>query len=215
MAYTYWIHLPEHTDPKTQGYIGVYKAQNIEQRWNRHKRDAILGSEYIVHKAIRKYSNLVYEVLFCGSYEGCLQLEAYWRPDLRTGWNIHSGGRSCSPMQGRTHTTISKLKMSNSQTGKKRSVESLAKQSRTMKGHSTSELTKAKISEAQKGKANSGVLKRRKQVVANTGEIFDSVSAAARWVGIHSSSIFKQIKSVYETAGKHPDTKEKLTWRYV
>ena len=215
MAYVYWIRLPEHTDNRTEGYIGVYKGQDVKHRWSRHKRDAALGSEYIVHKAIRKYDNLVYEVLFSGPYEGCLQLEEYWRPNMHIGWNIHSGGRSCSPMQDRKHTSESKAKMSRSWTGKKRSVESRLKQSDTLKGHSTSESTKKKISAAQKGSANTGVLKRRKQVIASTGEIFESVMAAARWLDIHPSNIFKQIAEVYETAGKHPETKEKLTWRYV
>ena len=215
MAYVYWIRLPEHTDNRTEGYIGVYKGQDVKHRWNRHKRDAALGSEYAIHRAIRKYDDLVYEILFSGSYEGCLQLEEYWRPNMHTGWNIHSGGRSCSPMQGRKHTDESKVKMSKACTGKRRSVESRLKQSDTLMGHSTSESTKKKISVAQKGRANAGVLKRRKQVIASTGEIFESVTAAARWLSIHPSNIFKQIAEVYETAGKHPETKEKLTWRYV
>ena len=215
MAYVYWIRLPEHTDNRLEGYIGVYKGQDIKHRWNRHKRDAALGSEYAVHRAIRKYDHLIYEVLFSGPYEGCLQLEEYWRPNMHTGWNIHSGGRSCSPMQGRKHTNESKMKMSRTWTGKTRSAESKIKQANTLKGHSTSESTKKKISDAQKGKANAGVLKRRKQVVANTGEVFESVTAAAKWLGIHPSSIFRQIAEVYDTAGRHPETKEKLMWRYV
>lgn len=214
MAYVYWIHLPEHTNV-CDGYIGVFKGKNIKERWNRHKRDAALGSNYIIHKVIRKYDNLVYDVLFTGEYEGCLQLEAYWRPNLHIGWNIHAGGRSCSPMQGRVHTEESKIKMKSSHTSKKRSVESLIKQSNTLKGHTTSEETKRKISTSQKGKANNGVLKRRKVVKASTGEIFESVSAAARWVGIHSSSIFKHIKGEYSSAGTHPETKEKLQWQYL
>lgn len=215
MSYVYWIRLPEHTDNRTEGYIGVYKGQDVKQRWNRHKRDAALGSKYIVHKAIRKHENLVYEILFEGPYEGCLQLEEYWRPSINIGWNIHSGGRSCSPMKGRKHTIKSKLKMSSAGIGRKRSEESLLKQSKTLKGHVTSDSTKKKISDAQKGNANAGVLKCRKQIVASTGEIFESASAAARWVGIHPSSIFKQIGGVYKTAGRHPGTDEKLTWRYT
>lgn len=214
MAYVYWIHLPEHTSI-CDGYVGVYKGTNINERWSRHKRDAAQGSMYIIHKAIRKYDNLVYDVLFCGNYEGCLQLEEYWRPDLHIGWNTHSGGRSCSPMQGRVHTDESRAKMKKAQSGKKRSTESKIRQSNTLKGHITKESTKKKISESQKGKANKGVLKRRKIVKASTGEVFESVSAAAMWLGIRPSNIFKQISGVYECAGKHPHTKEKLTWRYV
>lgn len=216
MAFVYWIHKPEHNDVMTCGYIGVYKGSRVEDRWRRHNRDAAKGSKYPIHKAIRKYGDsLIYQMLFMGSYEECLRLEAFWRPVMQTGWNIHSGGRTCSPMQGRKHTEASKTKMSNSHKGRCRSVESLLKQSNTLKGHITTEYTKNLISKSQKGKANNGVLKARKVVKASTGETFESVCAAAKWLNIHPSNIFKQIKGVYSTAGVHPTTKERLLWEYV
>lgn len=217
MSYVYWIHLPNEVDIG-QGYVGVCKSNDINVRWNRHKLEVAnpLGSDYTVYRALRKYGvdNVVWEILFEGPYEGCLQLEEYWRPNMHMGWNIHSGGRSCSPMQGKNHSIESKLKMSNATKGRKRSTESRIKQSNTQKGHTLSDSTKEKIRLAQSGKANKGVLKRRKEVIASSGEVFESVSAAARWLNINPSNIFKQISNVYNTAGIHPVTGEKLTWRY-
>ena len=32
MAYVYWVRLPEHADIKSEGYVGVFKGQDIKQR---------------------------------------------------------------------------------------------------------------------------------------------------------------------------------------
>lgn len=33
--FVYWVHLPEHSDKKSEGYIGITK--NIDTRWKSHK----------------------------------------------------------------------------------------------------------------------------------------------------------------------------------
>lgn len=218
MSHVYWIHLPEHTDIKTQGYVGICKSDDINVRWNRHKSEAykIDGEPYKIYRAIRKYGkdNLIWEIIFTGPYYGCMQIEEYFRPSMNIGWNIHAGGRSQSPMQGRKHSKETCARLSEIRTGVRRSSESLLKQSNTLKGHLTPSEVREKIRQAQLGKANKGVLKKRKQVQASTGECFESLTKAAEWANIGYTSICKQLKGIYTTSGRHPVTNVQLTWTY-
>lgn len=49
----------------------------------------------------------------------------------------------------------------------------------------------------------------------NTGEIFESAFYAAEWCGISKQGIQRCCVGGRPTAGKHPETKEKLKWRYI
>ena len=56
---------------------------------------------------------------------------------------------------------------------------------------------------------------RRRHVQASTGEIFYTMIEAAKWAGcLDGSSIGKACKGITKTAGRHPVTKEKLSWQY-
>lgn len=59
--------------------------------------------------------------------------------------------------------------------------------------------------------------KNRKVRCINTGEIFNSLRAAANWCGLAGSSGIALVcqKHKQTTAGVHPITKEKLKWEYV
>ena len=50
MAVVYWIHLPEHTDMFSEGYIGV--TENIKRRYYEHLKLAQQGSNITLSKAI-------------------------------------------------------------------------------------------------------------------------------------------------------------------
>lgn len=85
----YWIHTPEHSDPRTQGYIGI--TSDIKSRINAHlKRPNV-----IVGAAMRKYDEeaIVFSVLFEGDRDTCLAIEHHLRPSRGLGWNIDVGGR--------------------------------------------------------------------------------------------------------------------------
>lgn len=59
---------------------------------------------------------------------------------------------------------------------------------------------------------------RRKSVQCiNTGQIFNTVKDAAEWLGsiYQKTHISEVCKGKRKTAGTHPVTKEKLTWRYI
>lgn len=110
-GHVYWIHLPTHTNPKLEGYIGI--TSNLSKRWQVHKHNAKKCKIDTPHlsNAITLYGDsIIWESIFIGPYEGCMQLEEYFRPTSHIGWNISVGGAK-PPMTNRTHTTETKAKM--------------------------------------------------------------------------------------------------------
>ena len=85
----YWIHLEDHTDMFSQGYIGVSK--DTKKRWNDHSK--YTGNNHLLH-AIKKYGwdNLVKEVILVADKAYCLMVEAKLRAEDKIGWNIAKGG---------------------------------------------------------------------------------------------------------------------------
>lgn len=91
--YLYWYHLKTHSDPYTEGYIGVTK--DINRRYNEHMRNS------------NKLKNHFYNALDCYGKENVLltvlhivsderevyDLESIYRPDPNTGWNFAAGGK--------------------------------------------------------------------------------------------------------------------------
>ena len=93
-AVVYWIHLPEHTDPKTEGYLGVSKR--FESRMKDHFKDIQEGKHKNTHlvNAVNKYGwdNLIKEALYTGDESSCYELEENYRTSKAIGWNIAPGG---------------------------------------------------------------------------------------------------------------------------
>ena len=95
LCYVYWIHLPEHTDISTQGYVGATKA-NVKDRWMSHrtwaKQPLVQGNERL-YEALNSNNDLVFEVVHISyNYEECLALETQYRPERYIGWNKAKGG---------------------------------------------------------------------------------------------------------------------------
>lgn len=93
-AVVYWIHLPEHTDPKIEGYLGVSKR--FESRMKDHLKDIQEGKHKNTHlvNAVNKYGwdNLIKEALYTGDESSCYELEENYRTTKAIGWNISPGG---------------------------------------------------------------------------------------------------------------------------
>lgn len=93
-AVVYWIRLPEHTDPKSQGYIGVSKK--FSERMAGHLKDICLGRHRNPHliNAVKKYGwdNLIKEIVYSGEELSCYLKENEIRPNKGIGWNISPGG---------------------------------------------------------------------------------------------------------------------------
>lgn len=93
-ASIYWIHLEEHSDPLTEGYLGVSKC--VEERLNHHLKNIQAGKHknpHLVH-VVEKYGweNLVKDVLLNGEEAYCYEIEEKMRPKKAIGWNIAPGG---------------------------------------------------------------------------------------------------------------------------
>jgi len=49
-----------------------------------------------------------------------------------------------------------------------------------------------------------------------TGEIFESIAAAAKWCGVKANTLCAALSSKTHQSGRHPESKEKLHWeRYI
>lgn len=85
----YWIRCQDHTDIKSQGYVGV--SMNAEKRFDQHlKRTQNRHLSF----AIKKYGwdNLVKSVMLISTKEYCLDIERKLRPEDKIGWNLTAGG---------------------------------------------------------------------------------------------------------------------------
>lgn len=153
MAILYWVHLPEHTDITSSGYVGI-TVRTLSQRWSSHKTAAKTESKQHlpIVRAINKYGheNLVIESLVEGSEEYVALIENKLRPSCGIGWNCAVGGQATG-------------------VGRKHSPESIAKRVAKVKGIKRSAETKLKQSLASKGKPKSPE-HRRKCAIANLGK---------------------------------------------
>lgn len=93
IAELYWIHLPEHTNIFTEGYIGV-TTLGTSERFNHHKRQSTKkASKTVITSAIRKYGDrLIADCLCIGEESYIYDLEYKLRPTKAIGWNLAVGG---------------------------------------------------------------------------------------------------------------------------
>lgn len=101
-------------------------------------------------------------------------------------------------------TEESKMKLRLANVGKTLSDETKIKISNTLTGITRSEETKQKISDNHANKH--GVF------CPQLNEYFDTMSDVTKKYGISRANIDKCIKGERKSAGKHPVTREKLTW---
>ena len=69
-----------------------------------------------------------------------------------------------------------------------------------------------RASEKMKGSKNP---RSRKVQCITTGKVFNYIKEAAEYYNIDKHSISDCCKGKYKSAGKHPDTGEKLVWKYL
>lgn len=121
------------------------------------------------------------------------------------------------------------LKLSNSLKGRKFTDEWSKKKSDAQRGHKNhmfgktgekhhwygkkhTQETKNILSEQKKGAKN---VNSKKVMCINTNLIFDCTKQAGEFYNVDPSSIAKNCRGEYKSAGKHPQTGEKLLWRYI
>lgn len=151
MAFVYWIHLPEHTDITTEGYVGI-TSKTVEERFSRHLKDSKRPSKnhITLYKAINKYNDsIVVTTILESSIEYARFIENNLRPNARTGWNIVPGG-AVSPSTAFTQETRNKI--SKAGKGRVKSPEEIAKIKAALTGKKRPKEIGLNLSLQRKGK---------------------------------------------------------------
>jgi group I intron endonuclease len=103
-------------------YVGKTK-NGVEKRWLEHIKDAIRGSELMLHRAIRKHGADAFEIFLLSSYAGSPQdlneQERYfiakyraYPPQLGFGYNMSPGGDGGAEIVPKTRSASTRQKMS-------------------------------------------------------------------------------------------------------
>ena len=111
-----------------------------------------------------------------------------------------------NPFYGKHHTEETKQLISEHRKGKRAGEE------HPMYGKHHTEDSLQKMSENRKSKGG------KKVICLNNGKIFNTMMDAARWCGLSNSSSIGQVcnhTGKQKTAGRHPETGEKLTWSFI
>lgn len=148
-------------------YIGQ-TTKSIEERWEQHLKESLYGSSCIFHKAIRKYSENIFEhKILCEIYRDtpeqlkevldyyeCYYIQYY--DSYNSGYNMTLGGGGSLgykfSQEARQKQSEIQQGESNSFYGKHHSDESKQKMSKAKTGKKMSEKTKNRLSQAKKGK---------------------------------------------------------------
>jgi len=149
VAEVYWIHLPEHTDVFSEGYVGVTTKTSADRflehvsaaRWKQKKKLKISN-------AICKYGedNLIVDTLVFCEIDYALQVEARLRPEENIGWNLAKGGSRPPILRGPRPPEFIQA-MSERNKGVPKSEETKRKIAQTLTGRSLPEHHKRTISE--------------------------------------------------------------------
>lgn len=96
-AVVYHVRLKDHN--LEEGYIGI--TTDFKSRKSQHKHRAFKQkSEYRVYCAMRKYwDELIWDIIFEGTYEECRVKEKELRPRVLMGWNTVEGGQEAHKTQ--------------------------------------------------------------------------------------------------------------------
>lgn len=208
--YKLYVHINKINNKR---YYGI-TCQDVEKRWLNGK-----GYTRNIHfnRSIEKYgwNNFIHEVLFEELTEEEAKLleqmyiALYDTTNREKGYNVTLGGESAS---GYHHTEEFKQRQSerysgegNPNYGKHMSEESKRKISEANKGHGNygntnwlgkyhSEETKNKMSEKAK---------KKKVRCIETGEVFDSITLASKFIDRDQGSLSKAIKKGYKCGGYH------------
>lgn len=98
--------------------------------------------------------------------------------------------------------------------GKHHSEETKEKMRNSLKGKQPSEEAKEKMRKNHANVSGMNHPKARKIICITTGEVFDCIKQASEKYGVNNRNISKCCRKNYKSAGKHPETGEKLVWMY-
>lgn len=114
MHYIYWIHAPHHTNPKTEGYIGISNNPKNRLTYHRNTKDnPILKNAFIKYDVVQTilHENIDRDII--------LEYEKHYRPTDHIGWNIIPGGSMPPSRKGKPSPHLSKMNTTNPPASKK------------------------------------------------------------------------------------------------
>lgn len=212
-TYVYWLHLPEHSDMRIQGYIGV--SNDPKQRLWEHFNDVKTNNHCNPYLAriIKKYPNkLIQTIVFEGEKDVCYTYEEELRPIKNIGWNLNKGG-TCPPSAlGKVLSVEHKEKIGKANTGRVYVCSEAAKKKIpiALKGRTLSEEHKLKVKEARKNQifteatkkklseSHKGNIPGNAKTVKTPLGIFTSLSQAAKAHKVSTQTLINWTKSKSE-----------------
>ena len=185
-------------------YIGKTK-RTLDVRMTEHLYNSRSHcNKSYIDLAIGKYGIDAFDVAVveeCLTEDELNQKEKFWIRQLNCkvphGYNLTDGGDGVS---GKERSLEYRKKMSKANKGKKRSLETRKKMSETWMGHKVSEKTREKISASSKLK--------RPVICIESKVQFESITAAAKWVGVSMNALSISLRGITQTSGGYH-------WRYA
>ena len=168
MAFVYWVHLPEHTDMFSEGYIG-FTSKTVHERWIGHLKEVSRKRcpNYPIYNNIKKYGDsIIVDTVMEGDAEYCLYIENKLRPSEKIGWNLQEGGSRGNSSAVFTEEVRAKI----SAAGRGRKLNDKQKEAirKANIGRVHSEESRAKMSATRKGRKRScESISRHKETLKN------------------------------------------------
>ena len=219
--------------------IGIYKISNIinnkvyigqsmdiQRRFSEHMRALNNNCHYNKHlqASYNKYGTeaFLYEVLcVCEMIElddmEVFFIDYYDSMNPEHGYNKESGGSLNKRISEETREKyrINNRGARNPFYGKKHTEEHKEKIRKLSSLHRHSDATKQKISENHADVSGKNNPNSRSIYCPELNEYFWGAKAAEDKYGINKNNICSCLKNRLKSAGKHPETREKLTWIYI
>ena len=179
MVDVYWIKRKHHTDPETQGYVGVSKS--LPTRLQEHRRT-------------KWFCETEHDVEVLAKFDDAKDAYAYeeqMRPTSQIGWNINKGGIQPPDATGKTGYWAGK-------TRPQAHKDAISKGMTGLKRGAYGEAHRKAISDSLSGEKHpmygKPAIQRQRIKVLETGAVYDSQSEAAQALGCRQGDISNCIK---------------------
>lgn len=179
MVIVYWIHRREHSDPSTEGYIGVSK--NLDRRIQEHQREKWFCGDDSIVDVLKTFKEEVDAYLH----------EELLRPTANIGWNLNKGGTK-PPTNDRVGVPLPSWSAEQKQTHSNRMKEYYTAGRIVHWSHFyTKEEVSLKISKGDPGKSHRGKPATNKTSIKEMTQnvVYRSQTEAARLLNIRQGDI--------------------------
>lgn len=222
------------------GKVYIGQSVNIYNRWQNHKTKLKLNKHYntYLQNAWNKYgeNNFNFEIVEICDESALSDKEIYYIDyfdSFKNGYNLTTGGEGmggykhtedfCNRMSirfaGENNPMFGRIGSENPLFGKQKTedqIQKMIKSRWTEDKRIENSLRVFGPNNPMYGKYGAENPESKAVVCLNTGEMFESISLAAKWCGLKSQQMIGQVcLGKRNFAGVHPDTGEKLRWKYA